>query len=162
MKIISLFFLLILVAACAQRKVQPVTLSFSYQQPAIQKQFDTLYNNQQTASGLYKGFLEQALAVCQSNTPGKDSITQDVFSSMYLNLNSGKYDCVTTTVFNFPDGTIAAMGLFQLMPGDTIAPDHDFPITGGSGAYSNIYGSYTRQYRNGTYHVSLQYRKRDE
>lgn len=161
MKITSLFFLLVLVAGCGQREVQPITLSLSYQQPAIQNQFDTLYNNQQTASGFYKGFIEQALAVCISDPPGKDTVTQDVFSSMYLNLNSGKYDCVTTTVFNFPDGTIAAMGLFHLIPGDTIAPDHDFPITGGSGVYSNIHGRYTRQYRNGTYHVSLNYKTRD-
>ncbi|TWI88803.1 hypothetical protein LX66_2889 [Chitinophaga japonensis] len=143
--------------SCTQHpRTAPVTVSLSYRQTDIQQQFDTLFNHQQTAAGVYKGFIEQALAICHGDT---GTVTQDVLSSMYLNRHTGRYDCVTTTVFQFPDGTIAANGLFNLTPGDTIAPDHDFPITGGSGAYHDIAGTYTRRYREGVYHVELRYYK---
>jgi hypothetical protein len=80
---------------------------------------------------------------------------------MYLDTTSGVYDCVTNTTFRFPGGSIAAAGVFNLTPGDTIAPDHDFPIIGGSGVYRNSYGTYTRRYENGVYHVKLQIYKRE-
>lgn len=156
MKTISVICLLLIFSACRQPShSDPVVISLTYRQIDIQHQFDTLYNHQQTAAGVYKGFIEQALAVCHGRR--KDSITQDVFSSMYLNLNSGKYDCVTTTVFQFPDGSITAAGVFNLVPGDTIAPDHDFPITGGAAAYQHIAGTYTRKYRDSVYYVELRY-----
>ncbi len=131
--------------------------TFTYRQTDIQKQFDTLYQKQQTDSPYYNGFIEQALAVCHDSTKSNDTVTQHVFSSMYFNQRTQAYDCVTNTVFALPEGTISAMGVFVLMPADTIAPDHDFPITGGSQAYKNISGTYTRQYRNGVYHVTLSY-----
>jgi len=156
MKIFPSLCLFLLFASCRPHHPSPpVVISLNYQQSDIQKQFDTLYNYQQASPGVYKGFIEQALAICHGS--GKDSATQDVFSSMYLNLGSGQYDCVTTTVFQFPDGSITATGVFNLTPGDTIAPDHDFPITGGAAAYRNITGTYTRKYRNGVYHVELRY-----
>lgn len=150
-----------MIALCCFACKQPghsneTVVSLTYQQTDIQKQFDTLYNHQQTTAGVYNGFIEQALAICHGSDSSR-SITQDVFSSMYLNGHSGQYDCVTTTVFQFPDGSIAATGVFNLTPGDTIAPDHDFPITGGSAAYHHITGTYTRKYRNGVYHVQLRY-----
>ena len=161
MKPILLICVLLALSACNQHNRAAVTVvSLNYQQSDIQKQFDTLYNHQQTDAGVYKGFIEQALAVCHRNTDTAPAATQDVFSSMYLNLRSGQYDCVTTTVFQFPDGTISATGVFNLTPGDTIAPDHDFPITGGAGGYEGISGKYTRKYRNGVYHVELRYYKR--
>jgi hypothetical protein len=151
--------LLLLCAACGQHgNSKQETILLHYRPIDIQRDFDTLFHNQQVSPGLYKGFIEQALATCHSDKT-KDSITQDVCSSMYLHVSRGQYDCVTTTTFQFPDGTIAAMGVFNLSPGDTIAPDHDFPITGGSGAYSHITGTYTRKYSKGVYHVALRYSK---
>ncbi|OCX53742.1 hypothetical protein BEL04_05490 [Mucilaginibacter sp. PPCGB 2223] len=149
----------LLLVACKQHGTGPYVISLSYQNSDIRKQFDTLYSKQQASPGIYKGFTEQALAICHDSTPRKDTITQDVFSSMYLNPFTNRYDCVTTTTFRFADGTICAMGVFNLTPGDTIAPDHDFPITGGSATYRNIYGTYTRKYINGIYHVGLRYYK---
>jgi len=152
----ALCLLALLFSGCRQHRHSDATvISLNYRQSDIQKQFDTLYSYQQASPGVYKGFIEQALAVCHGR--GKDTATQDVFSSMYLNLRSGQYDCVTTTVFQFPDGSITATGVFNLTPGDTIAPDHDFPITGGAAAYRNITGTYTRKYRDGVYHVELRY-----
>jgi hypothetical protein len=153
---------LLLCSACGRyNHSKPTVVAFNYRQNDIQKSFDTLYHHQQTSSGLYMGFIEQALAICPGTTSHKDTITQDVLSSMYLNLYTGNYDCVTTTTFCFEDGNISAAGMFHLAPGDTIAPDHDFPITGGSGAYHNIYGTYTRKYKDGVYHVELRYDKVD-
>ena len=160
MKIIAIICAVALLAACKQpRHAEATVISLNYRQGDIQKQFDTLYNYQQTKPGLYNGLTEQALATCHRDSTGKDTITQDVFSSMYLNFNNNLYDCVTTTTFRFADGTIAATGVFNLTPGATIAPDHDFPIIGGSGAYRNIYGTYTRKYTNNVYHVELKYYK---
>ncbi|MFA6059506.1 MAG: hypothetical protein WC756_14965 [Taibaiella sp.] len=154
--------ILLLCSACGRyNHSKPTVVTFNYRQNDIQKSFDTLYHHQQTSSGLYMGFIEQALAICPGTTTHKDTITQDVLSSMYLNLYTGNYDCVTTTTFCFEDGNISATGMFHLTPGDTIAPDHDFPITGGSGAYHNIYGTYTRKYKDGIYHIELRYDKLD-
>lgn len=151
MKTIFISFAAILfISACGVPHNETV-ISLTYQQKDIQKQFDTLYNYQQT-NGVYNGFIEQALAVCDDTT-----VTQDVFSSMYYNRNTGVYDCLTTTVFKFSDGTMTATGLFNLTPGDTIAPDHDFPVTGGSAVYSGVSGTYTRRYENGVYYVELRY-----
>ncbi len=155
--------LLLGIAACHQPQQQqptrsgPALLVLDYTRHDIQLQFDTLYNHQQTKPGIYNGLLEQALAFGHF---GGDTVVQDVFSSMYLNFTTGVYDCVTTTTFTFPDGIITAAGVFNLTPGDTIAPDHDFPITGGSGAYQHIYGTYTRKYQDGVYRVELRYFER--
>ncbi len=146
---------ILILSACQQRKGAAIIM-LSYQGSEIRKQFDTLYNYQQADSGVYKGLLEQALAISIDSLSG-DTITQDVFSSMYLNAFTGRYDCVTTTVFRLPHGSISAAGVFILTPGDTIAPDHDFPITGGSGAYRDVFGRYTRKYRHGIYEVALRY-----
>lgn len=155
--------ILLALAACVQQKnSSPTVIELTYQQTDIQNQFDTLYNHQQADSGVYSGLIEQALATCHDSTGKGGAITQDVFSSMYYNLRSKRYDCTTTTVFQFPDGAISAMGSFNLMPGDTIAPDHDFPVTGGSGAYHHISGTYTRKYRDGVYHVRLSYYKTEQ
>ena len=143
----------------APQKPQLSIIRLRYNQSDIRKKFDTLYNNQKTDSGVYDGLLEQALAICFAENNTKDTITQDVFSSMYLNAYTARYDCVTTTTFQFPDGNITATGIFNLTPGDTIAPDHDFPISGGSAKYRNIYGTYTRKYHNGVYNVELRYYK---
>lgn len=156
--ILSILFLC-LWSCNTPQKPQLTTIKLHYNQSDIRKKFDTLYNYQKTDSGIYDGLLEQALAICFAGDNIKDTITQDVFSSMYLNSFTGRYDCVTTTTFQFPDGNISATGIFNLSPGDTIAPDHDFPITGGSAAYRNIYGTYTRKYRNGVYNVELRYYK---
>lgn len=160
----SLFFLL---ASCTGTPgTQETLIRLQYQQRNIQKQFDTLYGKQQSSfiSGsdtvtAYNGLLEQAFAMCQDSS-STDTIIQDVLSSMYFNTKTGLYDCVTSTVFHFPAGSITANGVFFMAPGTDIAPDHDFPITGGSGSYRNIYGTYTRQYRaaDSTYHVTLRYR----
>lgn len=147
--------LLVLAACNTGNTSADKVIRLSYTEPYIQKQMDTLFDQQQATPGVYKGLTEQALAMCQ----GADTATQDVFSSMCLNHWTSVYDCVTTTVFRFGNGTIAATGVFNLTPGDTIAPDHDFPITGGSGAYKDISGTYTRHYRNGVYHVELRYFK---
>lgn len=152
---VFIFCLLLLMAYKPSNK--ETVISLQYTQSDIQKQFDTLYHNQQTDTGLYNGFLEQALAVCHDSAHAKETITQDVFSSIYLNFGTKQYDCVTTTVFSFPDGTITANGIFQLEPNATIAPNHDFPITGGSKAYKNITGTYTRVYENGVYRVTLRF-----
>lgn len=160
MRSILVICTILIFSACQQRKV-PSTIILTYQDPEIRKQFDTLYNHQQTDSGVYKGLIEQALAISVDSISG-DTTTQDVLSSMYLNAFTGRYDCVTTTVFRLPHGTISAAGVFILTPGDTIAPDHDFPITGGSGAYSHVLGTYTRKYRDGIYHVVLSYHKSDQ
>lgn len=163
MKILPVICAVLALAACQQHKAaNPAVIELTYQQSDIQKQFDTLYNYQQADSGVYNGLIEQALAICHDSTGRRDTITQDVFSSMYYNLRSKRYDCTTTTVFQLPDGSISAIGLFNLMPGDTIAPDHDFPITGGAGAYHDIGGTYTRKYRDGVYHVTLRYYKTEE
>ena len=154
--------IILLCSACRPHNhPDPNIISLSYEQDDIQRSFDTLYQQQQTTSGLYMGFIEQALAI-SPRTKHKDTITQDVLSSMYLNRYTGNYDCVTTTTFCFKDGNISAIGMFHMVPGDTIAPDHDFPITGGSGAYRNIYGTYTRKYKDGVYHVKLRYDKIDK
>lgn len=153
--------LLLLLTACAGHSGRkPVTISLTYEQVDIQKTFDTLYNYGQYQPGVYTGLTEQALAGCHLES-SKGPITQDVFSSMYLDTTTKVYDCVTTTTFRFPDGTIVASGVFNLVPGATIAPDHDFPITGGSGRYSHIYGTYTRKYLNGVYYVKLRFYKHD-
>lgn len=162
MKMLFACSLLLFFAACQmERKPEPTTISLRYTQPEIQKAFDTLYNNQQSAPGVYAGLIEQALAHCHDHNNPENSITQDVFSSMYLNDSTHVYDCVTTTTFRFPDGTISATGVFNLTPGDSIAPDHNFPITGGSGKYRTSYGTYTRNYSNGIYHVKLRIYKRE-
>lgn len=148
--------ILLLLQACKPSHPETV-ISLQYTQSDIQKQFDTLYHHQQTDSGLYNGLLEQALAVCHDSLSKNRPITQDVFSSMYLNFATKQYDCVTTTIFSFPDGTISANGIFQLEPNATIAPDHDFPITGGAKAYQNITGTYTRVYKDGVYYVKLRF-----
>lgn len=161
---------LLLLAACGSQPVaQPEAqtqkeathhvIHLSYVQTNIQKDFDTLYHKQ-TDSGIYIGFIEQAYATCRDSADTAAAITQDVISSMYLNRSTRQYDCVTTTTFQFPDGTIAANGVFNLVPGSSIAPDHDFPITGGSGAYAHVHGTYTRQYRDSVYHVVLTYDQR--
>jgi hypothetical protein len=152
--------LLCAVWGCNQQRTDqhPTTILLTYNQQDIQKSFDTLYNYQKNDSGWYCGLSEQALAICHEKR-GKDPVTQDVFSSMYLNNTTGEYDCVTTTTFQFPDGSIVASGIFNLVPGSQIAPDHDFPVTGGSGKYRNTYGTYTRHYLNGVYHVKLQLHK---
>jgi len=146
-----------LFACNAPKHPGPVLRSFRYSQAEIRRNFDTLYNYRQTASGFYQGFLEQALAPCHE--PGKESlpVTQDVFSSMYLNELTNQYDCLTHTVFRLPDGNIMATGIFEMTPGASVAPDHDFPITGGSGAYAGIQGTYTRKYKDGIYHIQLRY-----
>ncbi|WP_259068090.1 hypothetical protein HDF24_17855 [Mucilaginibacter sp. X4EP1] len=160
MKNVLAICLMLIFSACWRHKVSNVTvISLSYRQKDIQKEFDTLYNHQKNKHGAYKGIIEQALAVCHNDEDRADTATQDVFSSMYLNHHTGQYDCVTTTTFKFPNGSISATGVFNLKPGDTIAPDHDFPIIGGSAAFSNIYGTYTRKYQNGIYHVELRYFK---
>lgn len=157
---------LLLLAACGtQQEVQTAkktshhVIYLSYVQANIQKNFDTLYHKQ-TDSGIYIGLLEQAYATCHDSANATAIITQDVLSSMYLNRSTHQYDCVTTTTFQFADGTIAANGVFNLVPGSSIAPDHDFPITGGSGAYAHIHGTYTRQYRDSVYRVVLTYEER--
>ncbi|SFD88183.1 hypothetical protein SAMN05518672_103670 [Chitinophaga sp. CF118] len=163
MKSLFIIYTMLLFSASSQLKqAKPTIISLNYQQKDIQLQFDTLFNHQQTDSGVYKGFIEQALANCHRKTDSTSTITQDVFSSMYLNFTSGQYDCVTTTVFKFPDGTISATGVLSRPPGDTIAPDHDFPITDGSAAYKNISGTYTRKYKDGAYYVELQYYKLEQ
>ena len=103
-----LVILLLALAACKQQKdSNPTIIKLTYQQTDIQKQFDTLYNHQQVNSGVYSGLIEQALAICHDSTGKGEAITQDVFSSMYYNLHSQHYDCVTTTVFQLPDGSIS-------------------------------------------------------
>lgn len=159
---LGILSLLLLLSACGpHRGADPTVILLTYTGHDIQKQFDTLYNYQQTKPGVYNGLIEQALAGCHRDTASTDTIVQDVVSSMYLNKHSGVYDCVTTTTFRFHDGTISATGVFNLTPGDTIAPNHNFPITGGSAAYRDIYGTYTRKYKNGVYHVELRYYKKD-
>lgn len=160
MRILPILAMLLLCACGPDRPPQVELITLSYSQSDIQKEFDTLYNRQQTEAGVYSGFVEQALAVCHRAGTPDQQITQDVYSSMYLNLRSGNYDCVTTTTFQFPDGSIVAAGVFNLVPGATIAPDHDFPIIGGSAAYRNVYGTYTRKYRDSVYHVELRYYRR--
>ena len=163
MKILPIICAMLIFSACTRSKHStPAVIKLTYQQTDIQKQFDTLYNHQQADSGIYSGLIEQALAICHDSAGKGGAITQDVFSSMYYNLHSKQYDCVTTTVFQLPDGTISAIGLFNLTPGDTIAPDHDFPVTGGSGAYHHISGTYTRKYSDGVYHVTLSYYKTEQ
>jgi hypothetical protein len=163
MKLFFPFGFLLLLTACSEHKPEPTVIHLTYEQADIQKAFDTLYNYRQQSPGIYDGFVEQALANCHDASAPKKAITQDVFSSFYLDTTSGVYDCVTTTTFRFPEGTIAATGVFNLTPGDTIAPDHDFPIIGGSAAFKNVYGTYTRSYRNGIYHVKLRiYKRKDE
>ena len=153
MKSIHILLVALALTACSRRHPASV-ITLAYEQADIQLQFDTLYNHQQTDS-VYNGFIEQALAFCNDST-----VTQHVFSSMYFNRRTRVYDCLTTTVFRLKDGTITATGIFSLTPGDTIAPDHDFPITGGSATYRNITGTYTRKYRDGVYHVELSYHKK--
>jgi len=148
-------------SSCGHHETKPTVISLTYTQADIQKQFDTLYNHQQFKPGIYSGLIEQALAGCHPDSTSVDTIVQDVFSSMYLNQKSGVYDCITNTTFKFRDGTISAAGVFNLTPGDTIAPNHNFPITGGSAAYRDIFGTYTRQYKNGLYYVKLKYYKPD-
>jgi hypothetical protein len=162
---IAVLSITMIFAACGLgRGPEPsvTVIRLTYKQGDIQKAFDTLYNYRQQSPGVYNGFIEQALATCHDAAAPNKAITQDVFSSMYLDTTSGVYDCVTNTTFRFPGGTIAAAGVFNLTPGSTIAPDHDFPIIGGSGAYKNTYGTYTRKYRNGVYHVKLQIYKRGQ
>jgi hypothetical protein len=161
--VFAIVVLLVAFTACnSQRGRKPVEISLTYRQNNgdIQKSFDTLYDNQQVKSGIYLGFMEQALAHCHYRNHSKKTAIQDVVSSMYFNKRAGVYDCVTTTTFRFPDGTITATGVFNLVPGSTIAPDHDFPITGGTGRYRNTYGTYTRNYSKGVYHVKLFFYKR--
>lgn len=62
---------LIVLSACGQLENSNSTvISLSYEQTDIQKQFDTLYNYQQTSMGAYKGFIEQALAICHGGNTG--------------------------------------------------------------------------------------------
>lgn len=160
MKVILVICLMLIFSACWRHKISNVTvISLSYRQKDIQKQFDTLYHYQKNKHGIYQGIIEQALAVCHKDDDQADTATQDVFSSMYFNHHTGQYDCVTTTTFKLHDGTISATGVFNLTPGDTIAPNHDFPISSGSAKYRDIYGTYTRKYQNGVYHVELRYFK---
>jgi hypothetical protein len=162
MKTLFAISILLVFTACQRHPDrQPTVISLTYTQHDIQKTFDTLYNYQQASPGVYTGLLEQALAHCYTKAGSKSVITQDVFSSMYLNDSTNQYDCVTTTTFRFPKGTIAATGVFNLIPGDTIAPDHDFPITGGSAEYRDVYGTYTRKYVDGVYYVKLRFYGRD-
>jgi len=161
-----LAFMFIFLHACNSNRTQRQIIEYTYTNSDIQKQFDTLYSYRQiysisTHDTVSLGFVEQALAECH-NSNGDTNTVQNVLSSMYLNHFSGNYDCVTSTVFTLPGGTITANGIFTMLPGDTIAPDHDFPITGGSGGYRHIYGTYTRQYENGVYHVKLEYYKLPE
>lgn len=142
---------LMCLAACGPRSR---TIRLTYRQHDIQKQFDTLYNKQQTSEGIYKGFLEQALAVCHREQDS--AIRQDVLSSMYLDTSTNRYNCITNTVFSFPEGTVIASGVFSMAPGDTIAPDHDFPVTGGSAGFAGVSGRYTRRYEGGVYYVELE------
>jgi hypothetical protein len=101
--------------------------------------------------------MEQALAYCYDSN-NKQVATQDVFSSMYLDHKTRQYDCITNTTFHFADGDIISSGIFHLIPGnDSLPPDHDFPIVGGTGIYSNIYGTYTRKYFDTIFHVQLKY-----
>jgi hypothetical protein len=161
MKTLFAASLILLIVSCNQRNdPKPTTIALTYEQGDIQKAFDTLYNYQQFEPGIYFGVIEQALASCHRES-SKGPVTQDVFSSMYLDTTTKVYDCVTTTTFRFPNGTIAASGVFNLVPGATIAPNHDFPITGGSGRYANIYGTYTRKYVNGVYYVKLRFYKQN-
>jgi hypothetical protein len=160
-----LLVLALLYCSCTGRPQKQV-IEFTYTASDIQKQFDTLYNYQRVYSisahdTASLGFVEQALAECHSRS-GDTNTVQNVLSSMYLNHFSGNYDCVTSTVFTLPDGTVSANGIFTMPPGTSIAPDHDFPITGGSGKYRHIYGTYTRRYENGTYYVKLVYYKLPE
>jgi|GEM_PF-764529 hypothetical protein len=157
MKILLLPLLAVALFGCHTSPVSN-TIRLGYEAGDIQKQFDTLYNYQRTDSVHYNGFLEQALANCHDSAHAQEVITQQVFSSMYFNHWTGVYDCLTNTVFTFPGGSITAMGTFVLPPTDsTIAPDHDFPITGGNGAYENISGIYTRHYHDSIYSVELRY-----
>ena len=142
---------LLALAACAP---ESRTIRLTYRQHDIQKQFDTLYNGQQTGEGFYKGFLEQALATCHGEQDS--AIRQDVLSSMYLDTSANIYHCITNTVFSFPGGTVNASGVFNMVPGDTIAPDHDFPVTGGSAGFAGVSGRYTRRYNGGVYYVELE------
>lgn len=165
MKTRLIFGSLLLLTACTGAPDEHQTvIRLQYRQSDIQRQFDTLYRHQQTmltdSSLAFNGLLEQAWAQCHDSSR-TDSITQDVLSSMYLINSTGVYDCVTNTVFHFPGGTVCASGVFNLVPGSGIAPDHDFPITGGSGSFRNIYGTYTRHYEaaDSTYYVTLGYRK---
>lgn len=103
------------------------------------------------------GIIEQASANCFDSATRNQTCIQDVLSSMYLDTTHKLYNSVTTTVFHLPGGDITAVGMFKLPLGDTIPPDHDFPIVGGSGIYANIYGTYTRHYRDSIYYVRLQY-----
>lgn len=163
---LSIAVVLVLYSFSSIKSTPAKVIKLTYRGYDIQKEFDTLYSHQQiysisTGDTAYIGFVEQALAICHS-TNGDSNMVQNVLSSMYLNHFTGNYDCVTSTVFTLPGGTITANGIFVLVPGDTIAPNHDFPITGGTGMYRHIYGTYTRKYVNGVYNVELEYRKLPE
>src|SRR5688572_13341225 len=108
MKTLFATALLLAVLGCNTKPSRkPVVISLTYEQTDIQKAFDTLYNYQQADSGIYSGLIEQALANCHEES-SKGPITQDVFSSMYLDTTTNVYDCVTTTTFRFPDGSLVA------------------------------------------------------
>lgn len=106
------------------------------------------------------GIIEQASATCFDSFSHNKICMQDVLSSMYIDTAHQLYNCVTTTVFHLQGGDITAVGMFKLPLGDTIPPDHNFPVVGGSGKYANIYGTYTRHYNNGVYSVHIKYNTR--
>ncbi len=151
------FCVAVLVTACTGN-ARILTLTYSNQN--ISKQLDSTSNNQPvTINGqpLSAGIIEQASATCYDSATRNKTCMQDVLSSMYLDTSAKLYNCVTTTVFHLPGGDITAIGMFKLPLGDTIPPDHNFPIVGGSGVYANIYGTYTRHYRDTIYQVRLKY-----
>ncbi len=162
-----------LFCSCApSNSSNPKTINLKYWPNSLKRHdidvsFDTLHNGNDTirykhnGSRVYSnGYLEQALAYCYDSA-NKETATQDVFSSMYMNPESNLYDCITNTTFHFVDGDIIASGIFHLVPGnDSLPPDHDFPIIGGSGSYANIYGTYTRRYRDTVFYVQLKYYSR--
>jgi hypothetical protein len=151
--------LFVLLAACNTNT--PTTVYLTYTNHNISKELDSMNSNRpitlKSGMMLSMGIVEQASANCFDSATHAQTCVQDVLSSMYLDTAKQVYNCVTTTVFHLPGGDITAIGMFKLPLGDTIPPDHDFPIVGGSGVYANIYGTYTRHYRDTVYHVVLRY-----
>lgn len=138
----------------------PRVIHLTYNNADISKQLDSITTAKPVlVSGqlVSTGIIEQASATCFDSASHNKSCIQDVLSSMYIDTTHKLYNCVTTTVFHLPGGDITATGMFKLPLDDNTPPDSDFAIVGGSGVYANIYGTYTRQYRDSVYHVTLKY-----
>lgn len=135
-------------------------IHLTYTGADISKQLDSITTTKPvTLKGMAvsQGIIEQASATCFDSASHNKSCMQDVLSSMYIDTTHKLYNCVTTTVFHLPGGDITAIGMFKLPLGDNTPPNNDFPIVGGSGIYTNIYGTYTRHYTDSVYHVTLRY-----